>query len=246
MRLHMLVSANGPDPDMPPLEFPPEESPSGWVFPASGAAGYLRYSSGDALAGDHGTAEEQPRDRVLLAAFDDGAAPLGCTGVRIQRAGPRRSALELDESDRSASRGGGGQRPQFRERRKISGPSGAGTRPPSDPARNYQRAGIRTGHPRSVPHHHVVGSAARCRTSTPVWCWWIRPAINCACTRCVFEGDLGHSAGRRYCAPLKEHPRVRQWSCGARSCSTQMPCAISRARDPKPGGRGSSRCAAFP
>ena len=32
MRLHVLVSANGPDPDMPPLEFPPEESPSGWVF----------------------------------------------------------------------------------------------------------------------------------------------------------------------------------------------------------------------
>ena len=32
MRLHVLASANGPAPDMPPMEYPPEESPSGWVF----------------------------------------------------------------------------------------------------------------------------------------------------------------------------------------------------------------------
>ncbi len=32
MRLHVLASANGPAPDVSPLEFPLEESPSGWVF----------------------------------------------------------------------------------------------------------------------------------------------------------------------------------------------------------------------
>jgi formate hydrogenlyase transcriptional activator len=32
MRLHILASATGVEPDLPALELPPEESPSGWVF----------------------------------------------------------------------------------------------------------------------------------------------------------------------------------------------------------------------
>ena len=184
MRLHILASATGVEPDLPALELPPEESPSGWVFSASRAVSDPGRGRGDALAHHNETAAAEQRRQLLLAAADHGAAPAGRADVWFRIGGPLESQLDFMRQISAQVAVAVDNTLNFENAEEISAATGARARPAPDAAGDHQRAGLGAGHSgavsriiaclrRVMPHEYsslVLIVPGNRPTGTTRWC----------------------------------------------------------------------------